>query len=103
MLTNLHTNLFALARSLPDIYIHINGTPLVRSQSSKYLGVTTDEDLKWSSHIKNVENVISRNIGLIRRAQYMLDSRCLLLLHNALVLPFLLPADMRNIIYVCIL
>ena len=40
-------------------------------------------------HINKVESIICRNIGLIRRAQYMLDSRCLLLLYNALVLPFL--------------
>ena len=45
--------------------------------------------LKWKSHIRNVENTISRHIGLIRRAEYLLDSRCLLLLYNAFVLPFL--------------
>ena len=81
--------LFALSNALPDIHIHLNGMPLSRSKSAKYLGVTIDEDLKWRSHIKHVENVISRNAGLIRRAQYMLDSRYLLLLYNALVLPFL--------------
>ena len=81
--------LFSLSSPLPDLRIHINGTPLCRSKSTKYLGVIIDEDLKWSSHINQVESTISRNIGLIRRSQHMLDSRCLLLLYNALVLPYL--------------
>ena len=81
--------LFSLSRSYPDIHIHVNGTPLCRNKSPKYLGVIIDENLKWSSHIKQVESTISRNIGLIRRSQYLLDSGSLLLLYNALVLPFL--------------
>lgn len=81
--------LFAISNSIPDIHIHINDIPLSRSKSTKYLGVTIDEDLKWRCHIKHVENTKSRNIGLIRRAQHILDTRYLLLLYNALVLPFL--------------
>ena len=81
--------LYAPNNPQPDIHIHINNTPLSRSKSTKYLGVIIDENLKWKSHIKTVESTISRNIGLIRRAKHMLDSRCLLLLYNALILPFL--------------
>ena len=81
--------LFAISNSIPDIHIHINDIPLSRSKATKYLGVTIDEDLKWKCHIKHVENTISRNIGLIRRAQHILDTKYLLLLYNALVLPFL--------------
>ena len=81
--------LFSIKNRLPDIRISIGGSLLSRSQSFKYLGVTIDENLKWCTHIKNVENTISRNIGLIGRSQYMLDSDHIILLYNALVLPFL--------------
>ena len=74
---------------LPDIDIQINDHKLNRSKSAKYLGVYIDEDLKWNSHIRQVENTLSRNIGLIRRAKHILDSGHLLLLYNAFVLPFL--------------
>ena len=80
--------LFSIHSRLPDICINIGGSLLGRSQSFKYLGVTIDENLKWSTHIKNVENTVARNIGIIGRSQFMLDSQYLLLLYNALILPF---------------
>lgn len=81
--------LFSITSFLPDINIHINNNKINRSTSAKYLGVTIDEGLKWDNHIRQVENTLSRNIGLIRRAQYILDSCHLLLLYNAFILPFL--------------
>ena len=81
--------LFSITNPLPDINISIGGSFLSRSKPFRCLGVTIDENLKWSSHIKHVENTISRNIGLIGRSQYMLDSNYLLMLYNALILPFL--------------
>ena len=80
--------LFSIKYPLPDITIRINGFALSRSKFFKYLGVTIDENLKWDSHIKQVETTISRNIGLIGRSQRFLNSSCLILLYNALILPF---------------
>ena len=48
-----------------------------------------DENMKWESHIRAVENTVSRNIGVISRAKHILDSEHLLLLYHALIQPFL--------------
>ena len=81
--------LFSARKHIPDISINIFGDPIQRKFSVKYLGVLVDEDLRWSSQIRAVENTISRNIGIIRRSAYILSSKHLNLLYNALVLPTL--------------
>lgn len=80
--------LFSATRG-QDLHIAINDSPIQRKFSTKYLGVQIDEDLRWTTHIKNVENTVARNIGLIYRCKHILDSRLLLLLYNAFILPFL--------------
>ena len=74
--------LFSIKSPLPDININIGSSLFSRSKSFMYLGITIDENLKWSSHIKHVENTISRNVGLVGRSQYMLDSNYLLMLYS---------------------
>ena len=73
----------------PNIPININNCALQRSFSVKYLGISIDEDLRWNSHIRSVENTVSRNIGIIRRSKDILGSTHLLLLYNSLILPAL--------------
>ena len=74
---------------LPDIPICINNSPLLRNFSVRYLGVNIEENLKWCSHVRSVENTVSRNIGIIRRSKDLLSSKHILLLYNAIILPHL--------------
>ena len=71
-----------------DLVIPVNQTYLKRAQTVKYLGVLVDEDLKFKSHISKVSGLVSRNLGIISRARYLLDKKQLLLLYNALILPY---------------
>ena len=63
---------------------------VIKEQSNvKYLGVYIDKNLKWSHHIEHLSIIISRNIGIINRSKYLLNTQSLLLLYNALVLPYI--------------
>ena len=81
--------LFSNNKTVPDLNISIHEHPIQRCFTVKYLGVLIDEDLRWTSHIRSVENKVSRNIGMIGRAKFILNSDQLLLLHNSLILPFI--------------
>ena len=48
-----------------------------------------DKSLKFTKHIANISNVISRNIGIIARVRYFLDKRTAHILYNSLILPYL--------------
>ena len=80
---------YSSQHSSNDLIIPVNTMHLKRAQTVKYLGVLVDEDLKFRSHIGKVTGVISRNLGIICRARYLLDKQLLLLLYNALILPYL--------------
>lgn len=72
-----------------DLEIELNQAKIERKKAIKYLGVTVDEDLKWTNHVNNVSKVISRNIGIMARARFYLTASQLKLLYNTLVLPHL--------------
>ena len=75
--------------SSKDLAIPANSTYLQRAQTVKYLGVLVDEDMKFKSHIGKVSGIISRYLGIICRAKYLFGKKELLLLYNALILPYL--------------
>ncbi|MEM9001882.1 MAG: reverse transcriptase family protein [Bacteroidota bacterium] len=72
-----------------DLNIQINNENLQRKFCTKYLGISIEEDLRWTQHIKNVGNTISRNIGIIKRAPHILNSGHTLLLYNYMILPII--------------
>ena len=81
--------LYSIHDSEKDLKILMNGSYLQRAQTVKYLGILIDENLKFKSHINKVSGLCSRNIGIICRAKYLLNKKLLLLLYNALILPYL--------------
>ena len=79
---------YSMQTSSNDLAILIDQTYIKRARTVKYLGVLIDEDLKFKSHIGKVAGLVSRNLGIISRARYLLDKKQLLLLYNALILPY---------------
>ena len=59
------------------------------SHSTKFLGVTLDENLTWTLHIQNISNKVSKAIGIIHRLKNIVPFKTLLILYNILILPFL--------------
>ena len=72
-----------------DLHIILQDAKVERKRCVKYLGMYIDENLKFHSHIAHVGSVISRNLGIIGRAKYLLSSRELILLYNTMILPHL--------------
>ena len=86
--TKSHYQIFS-RNKVNDIHIMLQNTPVERRACVRYLGMYIDENIKWHSHIAHVVLIISRNLGIMGRAKYLLSSRELLLLYNTLVLPHL--------------
>ena len=72
-----------------ELHIPIMNTFLKRSTAVKYLGVLIDDDLKFKSHIAKLTGICSRVLGILYRSSYYLTKSLLLLLYNALILPYL--------------
>ena len=73
----------------PNYNIRINGLPLTELKSTKFLGVTIDSCLSWNDHIHNVHNAVSRGIGILYRLKDLITQTSLVILYNALILPFI--------------
>ena len=63
------TNLLSITRSRRTIPVNIsvNNHLIFPCDSVKYLGVTINHDLKWSSHIKNTCKKAKQHLGFIHR------------------------------------
>ena len=67
---------------IADEYINFN-------REVKYLGVTIDDDLRFDSHVSNVCNKVSKNIGVLYRMSFYVPNSVLLNAYYALVYPLL--------------
>ena len=54
--------------------LQLNDTVIPLVTSTKFLGVTIDEDLNWTKHINNIISKISANKNLIGRTRNILNS-----------------------------
>ena len=72
-----------------EVSITLDGHKIDASPHATFLGITIDENLNWGVHIGNVSTQISRTNGIINRLKSVLPRNTLLLLYNALVLPYL--------------
>ena len=50
--------------------IILDNTKLQRVDSTKFLGVTIDENLSWKNHFDGITKTISRNIGMINKLKF---------------------------------
>ena len=64
-----------LPLKLQDLKIANN--QIERKKAIKSLDVMLDEKVNWQEHIRTVENKITKNIGLLYRAKYLLNESSL--------------------------
>ena len=57
--------------------LNINNCEIARTESINFLDVLLDENLSWT-HIKYIENKISKNIGILFKARPFLNKKSLL-------------------------
>ena len=65
--------------------LNINNSEIARTESIKFLGVLLDENLSWKTHIKYIENKISKNIGILFKARPFLNKKSLLSLYYSYI------------------
>ena len=87
--TKTYTQHYTTRSSDFKLKVSINNIAVEEKDNLKYLGVVIDKSLKFTKHIANISNVISRNIGIIARVRYFLDKRTAHILYNSLILPYL--------------
>ena len=88
-ITKTFTQHYSLATPNFRVDVRINGSSINEKDDVLYLGVIIDKSMKFSSHIKQVANTISRNIGVISRIRYYIDPKIAYLLYNSMILPYL--------------
>ena len=72
---------------LPDL--NINNINIKRVNSMKFLGVILDQHLNWKEHLKLIENKTSKCIGIMHRAKYLLNHKCLKHIYFAFIHSYL--------------
>ena len=61
----------------------------LRGQPLKYLGVFTDEHLKWDAQLQHINNKISKNIGILFKLRHYVPISTLKQLYYTLICPYL--------------
>ena len=57
--------------------LKINNCVIKRENAIKFLGVIIDENLTWKTHIHEVQNKVSKNLGVLYKAKFLLNQKCL--------------------------
>ena len=57
--------------------LEINKMTIKRVNSIKFLGVLIDENLTWKKHINEIEKKVSKSIGMLYKAKFLLNKKCL--------------------------
>ena len=69
--------------------LKIDDQEITQVTSTKFLGVIIDQKLSWQEHINYVHSKLSKTIGIIRRASFILDRPTLRSLYFSLSYPYL--------------
>src|SRR2546425_7369994 len=73
-----------------DLDLNVNNIRINRVQSSKFLGVTIDDQLKWSFHIQELCLTLRRFVGIFYKLSCKLPSLTLKILYFAIIYPRIL-------------
>ena len=72
---------------LPNL--NLNNSIIKRESAIKFLGIIIDENLTWTNHISTIENKISKNIGILYKAKFLLNQTCLKHIYFAFIHSYL--------------
>ena len=82
-----------------EFSIHINGQPIERVESFKYLGVVVDSKLTFSEYVKYIQSKIVGKIKLLGRVCAFLSQELCISLYKTLILPLF---DFNTHVYDCL-
>ena len=67
--------------------IQIEGVPINRSNQSKSLGLTIDENLSWNAHIHEISKQVSSGIGALKWVRQFVSMHTAIKIYNGLIEP----------------
>ena len=65
--------------------ININNNPILRTNSTKYLGLFIDENLSWSSHVKELSLQLAKCSGIFYKLKSYVTEDVLRMVYHSLV------------------
>ena len=81
---------FKHPKIIPKLNILANGNPIDEVQEFNFLGITIDQNLTWTPHIRKISIKISRVIGVLRKLKRIFPQHILRLIYNSLIHPLLI-------------
>ena len=79
---------YKLSHMKKKFSVKVNDASIDRVVEHKYLGVHTDERLKWHSHVKVITKKISAGLTVLKRISPFTPFETRLNMYNALVMPY---------------
>ena len=76
--------------AISNFSIILDNCSIEVNEKAKYLGVLIDSKLNFQQHLNQVENKVSRAVGIMFKLKSVLPQEALLKLYYALVHPYLL-------------
>ena len=73
-----------------SLTIDIDGKPINQQKSVKYLGILIDCHLNWKEQIQQISKNIPRGIVVLCKIRHFVDTKTLVQLYHAIILPFFL-------------
>ena len=86
-----HFLVFSSSKKKSDLscQIKLSQEDFERLPSTKFLGITLDENLTWKTHITNISLKIAKNIGIINKVKSIFSQKLLTTLYYNLIFPYL--------------
>ena len=69
-----------------DVRLKIDGVNIERVYHTKFLGVEIDCKLRWREHVNNIQTKIAKNINVLYKMKFLLDSAVLFTLYRTIIL-----------------
>lgn len=71
------------------VKLRINNIDLKCVQETKFLGIVINSSLTWKSHVNYCKSKVSKCVGILKLARFLLDSGTLLQLYYTFIYPYL--------------
>jgi hypothetical protein len=70
-----------------DFNLNMNNIPVPRCTSTKLLGITIDDQLRWDEHVNNILTKVSPKLGLLRFLSQSLPPNLLATIYTSIIQP----------------
>ena len=73
---------------MKQINIYFRGEIISRVSSTKFLGVTIDNKLKWTAHFQYIKNKLSKSVGTLDKCRNYFDKETMQNLYSSFIDPY---------------